>query len=282
MTGHGAAISQSDLVEVLAEVRSVNNRFLKVTVSGDLNGENQARLEAMVRQRIQRGAVNARIQIQFVGGVSPFQINVAQVLAYSEQLSEARLTAAMGSILLLPGVVSEVVEDTRMQQAWPTIETAMSQALDKFVEMRAREGQTMLDDLLCHCDLISQRAAQIRVIGPTVVDGYSKRITERINRMLLEHQVAVTTSELIREVGVFAERVDISEELVRLDSHTDQFRTIANGSISDGRKLEFLTQELLRETNTIGSKANDAKIATHVIEMKAAIEKIREMIHNIE
>lgn len=282
MTGHGAAISQSDLVQVLAEVRSVNNRFLKVTVSGDVNAENQAKLEAMVRDRIQRGSVNARVQIQFVGAVSQYQINMSQVLAYTEQLSEAKLSEAMGSILLLPGVVSEVIEDTRMQSAWPTVETAMCQALNKFVDMRAQEGKAMLDDLLVNCDLISQRSAEIRAIAPTVIDSYSKRITERINRMLQEHHVSVTTSDLIREVGVFAERVDISEELVRLDSHTDQFRAIATGSGSDGRKLEFLTQELLRETNTIGSKANDAKIANHVVEMKAAIEKIREMIQNIE
>ena len=100
--------------------------------------------------------------------------------------------------------------------------------------------------------------------------------------MLEQHEVSVTTPELIREVGIFADRVDTSEELVRLDSHIDQFREIANGETSNGRKLDFLTQELLRETNTIGSKANDATIANHVVEMKTTIERIREMIQNIE
>ena len=100
--------------------------------------------------------------------------------------------------------------------------------------------------------------------------------------MLEEHNVSVSTSDLIKEIGIFTERVDTSEELVRLASHIDQFRTIANGEKSNGRKLDFLTQELLRETNTIGSKANDAKIANHVVEMKTVIERIREMIQNIE
>ena len=148
--------------------------------------------------------------------------------------------------------------------------------------MRTNEGQAMLDDLLGNCDSLGKHAAEIQKLAPEVITGYSKRITERINRMMEEHGISVTDSELVKEIGVFAERVDISEELVRLDSHLDQFRTIMGSKDSNGRKLDFLTQELLRETNTIGSKANNAKIANQVVEMKTIIERIREMIQNIE
>ena len=140
----------------------------------------------------------------------------------------------------------------------------------------------MLNDLSSNCDILKDHVEKIKNLAPIVVEDYGKRITDRINRMLEEHEVSVATSDLIKEVGVFAERVDTSEELVRLDSHIDQFRSIASGKDSHGRKLDFLTQELLRETNTIGSKANNAEIASHVVEMKTIIERIREMIQNIE
>ncbi len=283
MTGHGTGVSQTGQVQVLAEIRSVNNRFLKITVLGDFDAAHQAKLDAMLRSRIQRGAVTLRLQIHFLNGNSQFQINLPQVRAYREQLAEVFSEESdVSSLLLLPGIVSEVVEDSRLDSVWPEIEIATNEAIRNFIAMRAEEGQTMLSDLLENCDLIASRAKQVSAIAPQVANGYAKRITERINRLLDDHDVSVSPTDLIREIGVFAERADISEELVRLASHIDQFRTMATSTTSDGKKLDFLTQELLRETNTMGSKANDAEIANHVVEMKAGIERIREMVQNIE
>ena len=129
---------------------------------------------------------------------------------------------------------------------------------------------------------IATELAQIESRAPLVVDGYRRRLTERINKLLGEFEISVQPADLIREVGLFAERSDISEEAVRLRSHLDQFAEIMQLDESSGRKLEFVTQEMFRETNTIGSKANDAEIGRHVIDIKAAIERIREMIQNVE
>ena len=281
MTGHGSASVQNDQVQVLVEIRTVNNRFLKISVSGDLDASMQSKVEGMIRENIQRGAVNVRVQYQIVGENSQYQINLPQLQAYQKQLAGFS-GAELSSLLTLPAVVLESIDESSAETAWPSIETAVQQALDKLVEMRRSEGKAMLNDLLSNCDLLQDHVAQVKNLAPNVVDEYSKRITDRINRMLEDHEVSVATSDLIKEVGVFAERVDTSEELVRLDSHLDQFRTIAASDESNGRKLDFLTQELLRETNTIGSKANDAEIAAHVVEMKTVIERIREMRRNIE
>lgn len=283
MTGHGSAMAQDDQVQVLVEVRSVNNRFLKISVSGDSDADLQSKIEGMIRDRVQRGAINVRTQIQFLGADSLFQINIPQLKAYQEQLSSnGDQTDSVASLLTLPGVITESMSESKLETVWPTVETAIKQAIDRFVEMRDCEGAAMLKDLLANCDSLEQHIGEVKGLVPNAVDTYSTRVTERINRMLVEHDITVSPGDLIREVGVFADKVDTSEELVRLASHIDQFRKIANGDKSNGRKLDFLTQELLRETNTIGSKANDAQIASHVVEMKTIIERIREMIQNVE
>lgn len=148
--------------------------------------------------------------------------------------------------------------------------------------MRAEEGRAMGTDLRSNCTTIAEQLAHVEKRAPRVVDNYRQRITDRLQKLLSEYEVTVEASDIVREVGMFAERTDISEEIVRLKSHLDQFDTIMGEQDVSGRKLEFLTQEMFREANTIGSKANDAEIALHVIEIKASIERMREMIQNIE
>lgn len=281
MTGHGSSSAENELVHVVAEIRAVNNRFLKISIAGELDAEHQALIEAMVRDRVVRGTINVRLQLQLKQLETQYVVNQAQLKYYRENLHED--LARDGSVLLLPGVVVEKTGDTNMESIWPVVKRAMVEALDHFCQMRAREGQAMLQDLLANCQQLSLLAGKVQQLAPQVADSYAKRITERINRLLEDHNVSVTTADLVREVGIFAERADISEELVRLASHVQQFKSIAGDpQQSDGRKLDFLTQELLRETNTIGSKANDAEIASLVVEMKSVIERIREMAQNIE
>ena len=282
MTGHGSSVIQTDDVQVLAEIRSVNNRFLKISVSGDLDATHQSQLEALIRGRVQRGAVNVKIQLQFLGANAQYSINVAQLKAYREQLKTLGAVDFQPTLLSLPGVITENIEDSEKDEVWPAIELAMNQALDAFIVMRGQEGHAMMNDMLANCQGIEDNLGQIQEIAPRVIDTYSNRVTDRINRMLEEYDVSVTASDLVKEIGVFTERVDISEEVVRLGCHVEQFRTVANADQSNGRKLDFLTQELLRETNTIGSKANDAEIANRVVEIKTLIERIREMVQNVE
>ena len=282
MTGHGSASAENEQVHVLAEIRAVNNRFLKITVSSDLDAQQQARIETMLREKVARGTVNVRLQLQPQQQESLYQINQAQLDYYLQNLTLDGDRPATDTVLLLPGVVTETSKESHIDSIWPAVEEAVKVALDHLCQMRAKEGEAMRKDLLTNCDQLANNANEIGKLAPQVADGYAKRITDRINRLLQEHDVSVTTADLVREVGVFAEKTDISEELVRLASHIEQFRDVANGEQSDGRKLDFLTQELLRETNTIGSKANDAQIANLVVEMKSVIERIREMTQNIE
>jgi uncharacterized protein (TIGR00255 family) len=148
--------------------------------------------------------------------------------------------------------------------------------------MRAEEGRAMGQELLQLCGQIRKELDLIRARAAQVVVEFRDKLLDRVRNLLAELDVEIDRSDLIKEVSVFAERSDIAEEVVRLDSHLLQFRDFLNEPESPGRKLDFLTQEMFRETNTIGSKANDVEIARHVVEIKGAVEKIRELIQNVE
>jgi uncharacterized protein (TIGR00255 family) len=169
-----------------------------------------------------------------------------------------------------------------VEHDWPVIEEALRDALDHLQQMRAREGEAMAADMLANHAVIVAEVDAIQGRAPVVVEAYAQRLRDRLNALLAEHEVRVEPADIVREVGIFAERSDIAEEIVRLRSHLEQFDQIMRSGDSVGRKLEFITQEMFRETNTIGSKANDADIARHVVEIKAAIERMREMIQNVE
>jgi uncharacterized protein (TIGR00255 family) len=169
-----------------------------------------------------------------------------------------------------------------VREDWPLIRRTINEALERLAAMRAQEGRAMADDLRANCGQIASELAAVTKRAPLVVDAYRARLEDRLKRVLDEYQISLDPADLIKELSLFAERSDISEETVRLASHLDQVDGMLSSTESSGRKLEFLTQEMFRETNTIGSKANDLEIAKHVIEMKAAIERIREMIQNIE
>lgn len=285
MTGHGEALVQDDTASVRVEVRTVNNRFLKLNVSTDLDAALQSQVEALVKQQVGRGSVSVRIKTRSVGTAEPYQFNEPLLRSYWLQLSEiagSSQTVNVESLLNLPGVVEEASSTDQNEKLWPIVQTAVEQALTSLNEMRAREGEAMKQDMLANCKLVTEQLEAIRKQAPAVIENYAKRMSDRINNLLEKYDVSIQPTDLVREVGVFAERCDFSEETVRLDSHIDQFNEIIQLPESSGRKLDFLVQEMLRETNTIGSKANDAKIATHVVEIKTAIERIREMVQNVE
>lgn len=285
MTGHGQAMVQDEAARVLVEVRSVNNRFLKVSVNGELDSAQLSELENIAKQYVNRGSVNLRLKVQLLESVNNFRLNETAIKAYSDQLRNLlgdEQPINIASLLQLPGTVEESAESNQASQAWPLVRQAVEEAFDKLTEMRTREGQFMTADMSGNCDVVEQQALQIEKIAPRVVDNYSRKITDRINQMLAKFDVSIQATDVVREVGIFAERVDVSEEIVRLKSHVEQFRSILNESSSNGRKLDFLTQEMLRETNTVGSKANDYEIASRVVEIKSVIERIREMVQNVE
>ena len=285
MTGHGDGLEQNDQAQVRVEVRTVNNRFLKLNVFSDLSASRQTELETLVKQAINRGSVSLRVRCNLQKSEQDYRLNKDLINSYWLQLSEVAdgsQSVNLESVLSLPGVVEEVSDDDSMEKIWPMVKAATEQALGQLDQMRRHEGEAMQKDMLANCQKISDELVGVSKLAPRVVEAYSKKMTDRINKMLEKFNVSITPADVVREVGIFAERCDLSEEVVRLQNHLDQFGSVIKEPESTGKKLEFLVQEMLRETNTIGSKANDSDIARHVVEMKTAIERIREMVQNVE
>ena len=285
MTGHGQASVQIDDVRVVVELRAVNNRFLKTSINCDLDAAHQAKLEAIVKQHVHRGSINLRINSQILGEESNYQLNADVIRAYWLQLSEiagSNHPINVESLLKLPGVVADNVRDDQNEQVWPAVEQATIEALVQLNKMRELEGSVMQQDMVSNCEIISTNLESIKSLAPGVITHYSKRMTERINSLLDPHNTSIDATDIVKEVGVFAEKCDISEETVRLGCHIEQFNKLIQEDCSNCKTLDFLVQEMLRETNTIGSKANDVEIANHVVEIKTCIERIREMVQNVE
>jgi uncharacterized protein (TIGR00255 family) len=233
--------------------------------------------------------VHLRCQRQFAP--QDFQVNavalrsyVTQVRGLADQLGlPDGAQALLGQVLALPGVVPEPASASlRLDDEWPVLERVLVQALEKLQVMRLEEGRAMAQELLLMRDHIGRQLDTIRARVPQVSEGYRDRLLERVRLVLSELDVEIDRKDLIKEVAIFAERADISEEVVRLASHLTQFQDIIEEPESAGRKLEFLTQEMFREANTIGSKASDVEISRHVVEIKATLEKVRELVQNVE
>ncbi len=165
---------------------------------------------------------------------------------------------------------------------WPALAGVVSDALGRLQTARGDEGRAMADELRGQGQSIEDELARIEARGPGVVSSYQKRLGDRIQTLVQGHGITIEPKDLIREVAIFAERADISEEIVRLRAHLAQFREVIDDPESSGRKLEFVVQEMGRETNTIGSKANDVEISRSVVEIKGLLERVRELIQNVE
>ena len=172
---------------------------------------------------------------------------------------------------------------------WELVQTTILQTIEHLNEMRAAEGASMATTLREECDQIRSRVAQIAELAPRTIDTYRTRLEAKIQRALAENDLKIESVDLLREVQIYADRADFSEEITRLSSHLDMFLATlsrpsasAEGPEPAGRKLDFIIQEMFRETNTIGSKAADAEVSAHVVEIKCAIERMRELVQNLE
>jgi len=290
MTGFGEAHRQSDGVAVAVEVRTINNRFFKLALkSSEGYGALEPEIESVVRQHIRRGTVQVTLRVDRPRSAGDYQLDTGVLLGYRRQLAELKEQwegageVSIESLLMLPGVVVEnTAGSSAADEIWPLVQPVLQAAMENLARMRLDEGRAMGSDLAANCALIATELSGIAVGAPQVAAAYRARLAERLQATLAEFSVTLEPADLVKEISIYAERSDISEEVVRLRSHLEQFDTITRLPESSGRKLEFLTQEMLREANTIGSKANDVEIARHVIEIKTAIERIREMIQNIE
>jgi uncharacterized protein (TIGR00255 family) len=288
MTGFGEARLQDERWTVSVEVRSVNNRHLKMSIKAtDPYGALEPDLERLVRESVRRGTVNLQIRVERPRRPEDYRINTVALASYRDQLQTLRDPAGpavdMASLVALPGVVEDrksSIDDPH--EDWPALSRLVSEALLGLQSARGDEGRAMGEELRRMGESISDRLKSIADRGPEVVAGYQKRLTERVQSLLSGQGVAFEPKDLMREVAIFAERADIAEEVIRLRAHLTQFHEVIDEPESAGRKLEFVVQEMGRETNTIGSKANDVEISRAVVEIKGLLEKIRELIQNVE
>jgi uncharacterized protein (TIGR00255 family) len=290
MTGFGEARRQEEDIAVAIELRTVNNRYFKLSLRiSEGYSSLEPQIETAVRQQVKRGTVSANVRIDRRALPEENLLNLDVLHSYRKQIelyqADRQLPrgVAVEHLLSLPGVVREPDAATDYAESvWGILQATLENALERLSEFRAEEGRAMAEDMAANCKLLGAELDNVSARAPMLVENYRNRLHERVASLLEEYQVTLQPADLIREISIFAERSDISEEIVRLRSHLEQFGSIMSAHESAGRKLEFLIQEMFREVNTIGSKSSDVEIARSVIEMKTAIERLREMIQNVE
>ena len=289
MTGFGSASGQVDGVEYAVEIRSVNNRYFKISMKlPDSFSEAESEIEKLLRIRLERGSVTLSVRMKVADDQAAYRVNEAVVRRYLEQLriletdGDPTLRIDLGTLLQLPGCCEPPPLAELVQRTKAGLMALISQALDALVEMRAREGEALRDDLLKNCDMLEENLRLAAERAPQVVADYQQRLAGRVKELVDEVKVRIDDEHLAREVAIFAERCDIAEEIARLTGHLDQFRSAVERDGAVGRKLDFIAQEMLREANTIGSKANDAEIARACVEIKTGIDRIKEQVQNAQ
>ncbi len=288
MTGYGEAHCDEDGVSYALEIRSLNNRYLKLTIKLPEHLQVlEAEVEKVLRERLGRGSITYVVRVRNTNAVGTFEINAGAVRSYVEQLRAiegcSEMPIDLGTLLSMPGVCEprEFPEDCK-EQWWRLLSKMTDQAIERLLVMRQNEGRALRDDLLNHVARVREHIQVIRGRAPEVVKYYQERLRQRVNALLVDVKLELDQEGLTKEVAIFAERCDISEELARLASHLDQFSKVCDSKELAGRKLDFLAQEMLREANTIGSKANDAEVSREIVEIKALIDRLKEQVQNIE
>lgn len=289
MTGFGEAQACEGGVSYRAEIRSVNNRYFKSSIKlPDHLQRYEVEIDKLLRAKLGRGSITFSLRVKDDNAPTAFDINesgLKRYIARLEQVAAGHKTTQidLASLLDLPGICEPVeMDETVLTRQFGIVSNITSEAIKRLVDMRRVEGQALERDLAQHCSEIRDRVAQIAERAPTVVEDYHRKLRQRVSQLMESANVTLDQDALVREVAIFAERCDVNEEISRLLSHLDQFAELCASKEEAGRKLDFLAQEMLREANTIGSKASDAQIARHIVEVKAAIDRIKEQVQNVE
>lgn len=287
MTGFGEGRATSETISVAAEVRSINNRHLKISYrSNDGYHSLESQVEQLVRGKARRGTVQVNVRVDRVSADTEYRINNQVLIGYQEQLTQlggVHAQPTIDKLLTLPGVISMPnAPPADPEHDAPIVLKAIAEALEALNGMRRQEGEALAADLRAQTATVAAELEGITERSPLVADAYRDRLQERVGKSIEKLGVTLEPADLVREVALFIDRSDISEEVVRLKSHLEQFEATITAADQVGRKLEFIAQEMGREVNTIGSKANDSEISARVVEMKAALERIREQVQNVE
>lgn len=289
MTGYGRGECSAKGITVEVELSSVNRKQfdLRLNLPRSLVALD-SQVNKLVRSKVSRGSINGRVNVLVSGSARSGGINVDMDMAsaYVKALRKAGADLGLNddlsisSLVRLPDIITFEDVSRNSQKVWPLLKKAVKTALNQLIEMRTTEGIALENDIIKRFIKLEKRVDQIEKIAPTVPKNYRKALLERIEKM--ELSIEVSQEHLAKEVALFADRCDISEELTRLDSHFDQVEDLINRKEPAGRAFDFLCQEFLREINTIGSKANDVRLSKHVIAFKTELECVREQVQNIE
>lgn len=290
MTGYGGAQGEVNGINYVVEVKAVNNRYFKTIIKlPELAAFLEEDIERLLRKNLSRGTVNYVLRLKDVSANALFDIDESALQTIVEKLSRigssVDISGAIdiGGLLNLPGVIRPTLPDGKMAEQIREVVLKISQeAIDKLKQMRAVEGNFLEADLKKHCRAIEQDLERIRARSAAVLQEYAKRLKKRVEELLAHAELKLDEEILAREVAIFADRSDISEEIARLDSHLQQFAQSCQANDQAGRRLDFIGQEMLREANTIASKSSDSEITRWVVDVKCQIDRIKEQVQNIE
>lgn len=289
MTGYGRGEAENDLYKFKVELKAVNHRYNDILIKMPRHiSYLEENIKKIIKEKISRGKVDVYINLEYINE-SSVDVKVDIPLAKSYKTALENLSAELeledsirlNNILCMQEIIRTDRKELDEDLIWSILKKSLDMALDNIMKMRITEGAELKRDILGKLEYVEKCVGSIGERSPYVVLEYKDKLQERIKN-LLDDNVTLDEERLNNEIAYFADRSSIDEELVRLASHIKQFRTILNEDDSVGRKLDFLIQEMNREINTIGSKANDLTITNYVVILKAEIEKIREQIQNIE
>jgi uncharacterized protein (TIGR00255 family) len=290
MTGYGRGVAERGGRRATVEIRSVNHRFLDLKLRGaSLDPAIEDQLSGRVRKKVERGALTVGVRLEQREAASSFRVDLAAARHVQAELlrlaTELSLPPAIDLALVCaqPGVIVGADPDSDLELLAEVVLEAGDRALAGLLAMRDAEGATLARDLGARIDGLRVSAATIEQIALAAPDEARRRLEDRIGRLLASAKVEVDPNRLAQEVAVIADKLDITEELVRLRSHLDQVgELLVARNAAVGRRLDFLVQELGREINTIAAKSSAAEIARLIVDAKAELEKIREQVQNIE
>jgi uncharacterized protein (TIGR00255 family) len=290
MTGYGEAQGEVNGVSYLVEIKTVNHRYFKAIIRlPEPVAFIEEDIDKLLRDNMSRGTVNYVLRLKNSSVNALFDIDETALKTIVEKLNRASSSAGVkgeidiSNLLSLPGIIQPALPDKKAsEQIKAKVLEVSREAIDKVKQMRAAEGGFLEVDLRKHCSAIEKDLGQIHARGDIVLQEYAAKLKQRVDSLLAEVRLKLDEDTLSREVAIFAERSDISEEVARLDSHLQQFVQACQANELAGRRLDFISQEMLREANTIASKASDTKIIRCVVDIKCRIDRIKEQVQNIE
>ncbi|MGA2221104.1 MAG: YicC/YloC family endoribonuclease [Verrucomicrobiia bacterium] len=289
MTGYGRGECVKDGFKFTVELNSVNRKQSDIMINLPKElVELEPRIRDVINSELSRGRI--MVVVAYHRGASKaeeqIELDVALAKAYHRAIQKLQKqiklngSLTLETILRAPGVMKLAETTVDAELVWPCVETALRKALVQLVKMREKEGKFLANDLTQRLGVLAAGVEQVRKAAPATVNRYREQLHARVKEAGLD--VPIDDQRLLKEVVIFADRCDITEELTRMESHLKQFREHLNSNEPVGRTLDFLAQEMNREINTIGSKANAAEVSQQVVKMKAELEKIREQVQNIE